>query len=287
MKRIMKFSIILATVAVIFSSCTENSTNSTEPSESQQQEVEAVTNIIAGSLSDKNEGFMASMYDLTANVTPGGMGYRNNRDWRGGRDFEFTYDEETGTHSINFEREISRGDFSKSMQASLNYKYRDANGGFIPEPAEQQSQIASIGFEGQREGATQTPRRNSSFERTASWFLEGYNENIMQLSGEQQHSGNMTLSTNFREISRNFDVQFNLIDITIERSDSSDELEYLITGLIEYSMTTESVINGETRSQNFEGVIELTGEGDALMRIMGLNSVYRLDLINGEVLEER
>jgi len=109
----------------------------------------------------------------------------------------------------------------------------------------------------------------------------------MSLSGLQSHNGSMNFENREgMQASRTFAMNFNLVDISIQKPDpEEDRLEYLVTGLIEYDVVITKVRNGEERVQEFSGTIELNGNGFALMRVLGLQRVFRLQLATGELVE--
>jgi len=272
----------------VFSSCTDSVTN-TDEVQASEEDITVLQNVVGDALSDKGEGFLSTIQDLTAQLHQDGMQYRfrQNQEWRGPlNNFNYQYNPETGVHLIQYRRGFTRPNLSQLLQVRLEYLFLDASNGFIEFPGQDADLIESITFTGTRSGFTDAPVRRSEFERSANWTLEGFGaaNEFMSLSGIQTNNGSMIVrGREGVQASRTFNMTFNLLDITIQKPDATeDRLEYLVTGLIEYEVTMVMFRNGEEVTREFSGTLELDGDGSALMRVLGLNRVIRLHLGTGE-----
>jgi hypothetical protein len=273
-------------------------TTSPEP-ELSEEEADAVAEVMADALSDQTDGMMAGLYDLTATVSRDGIAYNSTsaksdeRTWRGvHRDFAASYDPETGEHLIQYRREIDRPNFTKSIGVNLSYLFEDVDGNFLEFPRRQSDDIATITFDGQRNGETQVTRprgsRTSTVDREAQWVLDGLEDGseLMTLSGTQTHVGTHQVERNGATRMREFTLRLNIADVTIQKpTDDSDEaLEGRVTGTLEYQAEiTLTTVNGAARTNTYRGTVELEGNGRALLRIMGLRAPIAIDLANGDV----
>ncbi len=279
--------IILGTAflaATLLISCTDTSTNAGDE-EMNEEELMIVRNVIGEALSGRDEGFISSLYDLTATVEQDRLNYPNDREWRGPHNnWNYSYNPENGVHRIQYRRGFSNEQFSRMIQVLLQYVFEDAQGNFIELPAQQSGDIETIRFRGSRSGQAEGPVRQSDFERQTNWFLEGFNDAVMSLNGTQTHSGSMSVTgREGRTMMRAYQMEFQLSDITIERPEGeTDLIEALVTGLIEYTIHVRRNVNGEAESNTYTGTIELDG-GEALLRIMGLQRVFFIDLETGNV----
>lgn len=278
-------------MAVLFAgyACTDTVSN-TDEQQNTEEEFNAVTTIVADAISDQSEGFMASLYDLTAKLGENGLQYRNNRNnrpWTGPfSNYGHTYDPETGIHTIKYRRGFIRNDVSKLLEVELQYLFLDADNGFIEKPVMDKHLIETIGFNGVKSGHHTGPMRSSEFERNANWLLEGFGASspVMTLAGNQSHYGSMSFQGPENSFSRVFTMDFNLVDITIEKpSGDGEDLEYLVTGLIEYEMEVTTIRNGNEVTRTHSGTIELNGDGTALLRVLGFQNIVRLHLATGQV----
>lgn len=272
-------------------------TTSPEP-EVDEQEAEAVADIMANALSDRSDGMMAGLYDLTASVSRTGLSYGDSaekrhvdRDWRGRhRDFAAEYNPETGEHLIQYRREVDRPGFYKSVGVNLSYIFEDVDGTFLEFPRRQYDDIAVITFEGTRKGETQIRRDAGSFESTfdrqAQWVLGGLEDGseVMELGGTQSQQGTQRIQRGDRVRTRNFMMRLNIVDVTIEKPTSDDDpIEERISGTIEYQVSVTHTINGEERTHEYRGTVELDGKGAARLRLMGFRNPFFINLANGDV----
>lgn len=268
-----------------------------------QDDLEAASSILAESISDQNEGLMSSLNDMTAEVSTSEISYRNrrfasnpsDRPCRGAnREFEKTYDDSTGVHTINYSRQHSGEMCSKDVQVNLNYTFTDENGGYIQFPRLNKDAISEIAFTGSRvgSGSVETRRGSSArtFEQTGEWNLTGLQGDVASLSGSQVNDGtyeHTRLDSAGAEHTRSgvYHIEFSTVDVTISQDNAGEDsdLETEITGTIAYTMTMEKTINGETTLQDVEGTIELEGNGRALLRFLGLRKLYRVTLHDGGV----
>ena len=301
-----KQGIVLAALMLLLGAtgCDALNDNDSElTSNLNEEDLEAASAILAESLSDENEGLMADLNDLTADVDGQQLIYSRrqfaqnplDRPCRGeNRAYEVSYDEITGTHSISYSRSNDTPLCTKSVEVNLNYIFTDADGNFIAEPRVNKSSIADIAFEGSRvgSGTYQSRRgimRSTSFEQAGEWNLSGLNTDIASLSGNQVNDGSYALTkadSTGAEVSKTgeFHIEFNTVDVTISRTQAEmSDLETEITGTIQYTMSMTTTRNGETLSKEAEGTVELEGNGRALLRFLGLNKVYRVSLRDGEV----
>jgi hypothetical protein len=287
-QHLFKTAIIFMAVLFAGYACTDTVTN-TNDTENTEEQFNAVKTIVSDALSDQSEGFMASLYDLTAKLGQNGLQYRNNRNnrpWTGPfSNYGHTYDPETGIHTIKYRRGFIRNEVSKLLEVELQYLFLDAENGFIEFPVQDKELIETIGFNGVKSGHHTGPVRSAEFERTANWLLEGFGASspFMTLAGNQSHTGSMTFEGPENTASRVYSMNFNLVDITIDKpSGEGDDLEFLVTGLIEYEIEVVTIRNGNEITRNHSGTIELNGDGTALLRVMGFPNVVRLYLATGE-----
>jgi hypothetical protein len=293
MKTTSLFKIAITASLLFFTAtaCTDSVSNVNEV-DASEEDVTVLQNVVGDALSDQNEGFLSSINDLTARVLQDGIEYRfrENDEWRGPfNHFNHNYNPENGVHTIQYRRGFNRPLLSKLLQVKLEYIFFDANNGFIEFPGQEANQIETIAFNGTHEGFTEGPMRRSEFERTASWTLDGFGAShpSMGLSGLQSHNGSMTISNREGvQASRSYSMNFNLVDISIQKPNGSENrLEYLVTGIIEYDVELITMRNGQEHIQEFSGTIELNGDGSALMRVLGLQRVFRLQLATGRPIE--
>lgn len=284
----LKLTLLALIGLFLISSCT-NSVTHTDDVQASEEDITVLQNVVGDALSDQGEGFLSTIQDLTAQLHQEGMQYRfrNNPDWRGPlNNYNYVYNPETGVHTIQYRRGFNRPNFSKLLQVRLEYLFLDAANGFIEFPGQDADLIESISFTGTRNGFTEGPVRRSEFERASSWNLDGFSaaNEFMNLSGIQTHNGSMVIrGREGVQASRTFNMTFNLVDITIQKPDANeDRLEYLVTGIIEYDVEMVMFRNGEEVTREFSGTIELDGNGAALMRVLGLQRVIRLQLATGE-----
>ena len=87
------------------------------------------------------------------------------------------------------------------------------------------------------------------------------------------------------DVSGTFSIELTTVDVTITQSESEEDLENQITGTLQYNIVMTRTIDGETAERNIEGVVELEGDGRALLRFNGLRQLYRISLSDGEVEE--
>jgi len=273
-------------------------TTSPEPA-LDEDEAEAVAEVMADALSDQTDGMMAGLYDLTATVSRDGLAYgstrakSDERTWRGRhRDYAASYDPETGEHLIQYRREVERPNFYKSIGVNLSYIFEDVDGTFLEFPRRESDDIAAVTFDGRRVGETQVTRlrgtRTSTVDREAQWVLDGLEDGSerMTLSGTQTHVGTQQVEQGDATRLREFSLRLDIVDVTIQKpADDGDEpLEGRITGTLEYQAeVTLTTANGTERTNTYRGTVELEGNGRALLRIMGLRAPFAIDLANGDV----
>ncbi|CAM3357203.1 hypothetical protein [Rhodothermus bifroesti] len=269
------------------------------------EEAATVATIVAQSLADQSDGLVTDFYEATATFDRSGMYYmggaagkdgalvQDPRPWRGmRRNFQLSYDSTTGVHTLSFLHEVDHPVFHKSIEARLQYIFKDTAGQFIARPRAEADRIATIDFEGYRRGevSQQTPagnRRSSSFERRATWHVEGLEaeSDTILFMGEQTYSGTFHLiNVQGREVERVFSGQL-VTDgpIKIAKPTTNEALEYRAYGTLAYQLQLVMRVNGREQTRTVEGTIELNGDGSALLRFFGTRQAYRIVLGTGEV----
>ena len=299
-----KNSYVLVALLLIFAATGCDSLNNEEPEVAalSQEDLETASSIIGESLSDQNEGLMADLNDMTADIGTSEISYDRrsfagspgNRPCRGAnKEFEKTYDPTTGVHTINYSRFHEGEMCNKDVNVNLNYTFTDADGNFMATPRADKDQISEIAFTGSRVGTGSfVSRRGSSsvsFDQAGIWNLTGLQTDVASLSGSQVNDGTFDHTrpdSDGVEHTRSgtYHIVFTTVDVSISKSaGETSDLETEITGTIQYVMNMEKTINGVTERREVEGTVELEGNGRALLRFLGLRKIYRVTLDDGDV----
>ncbi|WP_420455504.1 hypothetical protein [Rubrivirga sp.] len=277
--------------AFLFSACDATlDPADSAPADLTEAEIADATQIVAEALAEDTGGFVASARDLTASVSDGGMAWGP----RGARvdapcrnDYRLTYNATTGTHVVSYQCNVETDVVKKHYAVRIGYQYRDAAGGFVPRPVAMWDTVDTVRFEGTRNGSV-TLRRDSvrwsqsTFEQDGRWALSQLADDATPalLSGRQTRTGTRARVTPDGSASRSYTITLSGEDIQLREGDGG--LTPTASGELAYTLTVEVTRNGETQTREVEGVVELEGNGRALLRIFGLRGVYRVSLADGE-----
>lgn len=259
-----------------------------------EEDLEVAAAIIAEALTEQSEGMFADLSDMTSDIDGNGIHYRRpafskNDDApnRGGMgNFSKSYDPQTGWHTIEYTRGIELPHFSKTMEASLRHRYTDADGEFLIQPQATES-LNTIEQEGSRTGQISRGGQHGgsishSFDRSSSWIVDGLAsaDGTVILTGSQTHSGDMQMTRpNGAAMERNFFLSMSIDRATIDSAVAAEEgLEAAVTGTLVYEMSLTINRNGETRVRNVAGTIDLSGDGNAILRFDNLSQAFTIGL---------
>ncbi len=304
LKRVAVFS---ALFAFTLTGCDILNNDEPEVAAMTAEDLELASELMAESLSDQSEGLMADLNDMTARVDNQRLLYTGRNFWnnpglrpcRGvNRDYSRDYDPTTGTFTIAYSRQHEAENCSKSVDVNLQYVFTDTTGGFVAEPITNRGQIAAIAFTGTRTGTAaytydSGDTRSATMEQDAQWNLAGLNgsDSVATLSGAQTKEGTFARTMgDSLTVEGSYTLTMETVDVTISQTaladDSTggddDDLETNVSGTISYQMTLTETINGETTIKETEGTIDLAGDGHALLRFLGLNPIYRVNLRDGQ-----
>ena len=277
----------------------------------EEETLEAASQIIGESLSDSHDGLLASMTDANAPFSndglgfgsngpngPGGPGHiqppfmnRNDSSGRGmERSFERIYDPETGIHTITFERNLDRERFTRTMKGQMEVIVTDTAGNFVENPRRNRNIVDGRDYTGTRSGRAVTPRRVSEYTRTNTFVWGGLSSvsDFITVSGTHRGVGKSTMSSPRREsesITRSYELDLELTDVQLEKAliEANEDLTEGVTGTISYIMIMTKTRDGETETEEMEGTIELTGDGTALLEFKGFSRSFLIQLRNGDV----
>ncbi|MDX1670835.1 MAG: DUF5666 domain-containing protein [Balneolaceae bacterium] len=289
----------------IMAGCTLSGINSEENiGEITEADLEAASKIIGESLSDQNSGVMASLNDAVTTFSSSGFGTSSAVSGSGGtvqdhdnsgrgseRNFSYSYDPETGIHTIAFERIVFDGDFSKSVVDTLKYIFTDNSGNFIAFPRQEKDRIETIDFKGFREGSIESSTKNSFFTRQDTFLIDGLTAATEILSIDGVHNGNGNFEgTNDEgdEISKSYDVNIEFLNIQIEKAvvEANGSLEEGVTGTLTFSINIRESKNGNSETKKINGTVEMNGDGTALLRFDGFRKVFQILLHSGEAKDQ-
>jgi len=293
---------------LLFSSCTIDSVDSTTD-EISDADLEAAGQIIGESLSDQNDGILTSLNDAIAIPSDGGFdgvassalakpatSSANDDDednsGRGSeRNFSYSFDPETGTHTLSFDRSVNRPNFSKSSSATLEYIFLDINGEFIVLPRAQRDRIETIDFSGIRNGSLETPRKKSSFEREDEFLIDGLTDGspFLSIDGVHRGSGNFEASgSDGQLLERNYTILVDFLNVQIDKSlaELGGDLSKGVTGTLTYEININRTRNGDTETKTIQGTVEFTGDGTALLRFADFSKIFRIKLDDGKVFDD-
>ena len=266
------------------------------------EDVDLAAHIVTTSLADDESGMMSSLYDAFSDVSSEGISYgesdlqfkvdRRGNDGRGReRNYTYTYDPETGTHSLNYSRSVENGEFSKSIEISQAIIFTDLEGAFIEFPRQDKDQIEAISYTGSKVGSKSGPFRSGSFTKTDDFELAGVHETspILSLSGVHTGTGSAEgITRDSLEASRSYDVNisFENVEVNKDTVEAYGSLENAVTGTLTYSINMSKTINGVPEETIIEGTIDLSEDGTALMRFNKIPQVIRFSLGDGERRDE-
>lgn len=296
----IKYSILSAFLFSFgLAGCASVSNESVEPI--TETDLEVASEIVGETLSSENSGVLSSVYDALSDIGSTGIQYtdtqfksndHDDRDHRAGRgresNFSYSYDPETGTHTLDFEREVNRTDsagntHSKSMAAHLEYIFTDLDGDFIALPRWRNRNIETIDFKGTKSGELSTPNFESSFSRTDTLLFTGVHGSSPLFGLDGSHLGEGSKEGTTRDgvvIDRQYSVyvQFNNVEIDKAIVEENGNLEEGVSGTLTYVIT---YTNEEGVEETLEGEVLLEEDGTALLRFKGFSKVYRLNLRDG------
>ena len=293
--------LLLFTVA---SGCTLDSISDEDISdEVTNEDLEAASQILGESLSADNSGVILSLNDALTSVSSDGFTATQSigtfqkgkspsatvldDDGRGREsNYSYTYDPETGIHTVSFNRIIDNPLFMKEVSDTLEYIFRDSNGEFVEEPRAEKNRIESIDFHGYRTGTVETPKRNSSFTRIDTFFIDGVSDAsaILQIDGVHNGNGSMEINKpNGDFLIRNYSLEINFLNIEIDKQLAEDGLEQGVTGTLSWEMIIDKNNNGSESSKTMRGTVEMNGDGTALLRFRDYIKVFQVNLDDGDV----
>lgn len=262
------------------------------------EDVDLAAHIVTTSVADDESGMISSLYDAFSNVSKDGISYgdnkskispdRKNNDGRGReKNFSYSYDPETGTHSLNYSRSIENEKFSKSTEVNQSIIFTDLDGVFIEFPKQNKDSIEAISYTGTKIGSHIGPYRGSSFSKSNKFDLSGIHATSSILSLDGVHTGNGSAQGVTRdsvEASRNYDINITFENVTINKDTvkAYGSIENSVTGTLIYSINMSKNIGGEVDEKIIEGTVDLSEDGTALMRFNKFPQVIRFSLGNGE-----
>ncbi len=260
-----------------------------------EQDVQAVQMAVAEALSDQHDGTMTDLYDMQGTLYAGGAakagasvmeGPGQPPVWRGDdHNRSYTYDSTSGTHTYLFQRSHQRVGFSKTLDVRLEYRFTSPGGTFLQFP--RRDTVATIEFVGRREGTHTGPVRNAEFLRESEWTLTGLEpaSTLIHLTGTQTHTGSMSINAPDTSFSRSYRLHMDFTDVTLDKGyRNAETLEGMVSGTIQYEIEmVRTGGDGAAETKTLSGSIDLTGDGRALLRIMGVRQVVRIDLARGTI----
>lgn len=294
LQNISKFSFLSLSLLITFAAC--SSVNNDVESLSDE-DIELATQILSESVSDESSGIMSSMYDAVSSVGSDGISYRDSHnkstyDDRGrsgrGREgsYSYSYDPETGTHTLQYDRSVTNGDFSKDVSLLNTYVFQSPEGDFVVQPRANADSIESVDFTGSKSGSVESRRRNSEFARLDTFSIAGLHStsSIVSIDGTHYGEGSASgITSDSVEASRDYTVNIELANVEIVKDtvEANGNLEQGVTGTLTYSIVLNKNINGETDQEVIEGTIEMDGDGTALLRFKRIVKTIRFSLKDG------
>lgn len=291
----------MAAVVLSLAACSVTDTKTTTE-EVTSQDLEMAAHIMGRSLSAQNGGLIASIYDATADINSEGLGYdtralknsgspeaTQDSSGRGGeKGWSYSYDPETGTHTIIFYRNVYRGEYSKSVDVKYEYIFKDTEGKLIQHPRRNKDFIATEDFTGYVSGVIAAPKHNRTFTKADTLYFGGLEDGspIVTLEGNHHGEGEMTRTRrNGNEISRTYLIDAEFVDVKLEKEAiiTNDNLEAGVTGTILYSIVLTKTTDGSTHNVTIGGTIEMNGDGSALLRFKKHNRFFIIYLSEGDV----
>ena len=302
LSNIKNLSILTLALSVTFGAC--SSVNNDVESISTE-DVDLAAHIMTTSLADDESGMMSSLYDAFSEVGSNGINYgqesdfrfktqpRDGNDGRGReRNYTYSYDPETGIHSLTYSRSVENGDFSKSIEINQDIIYTDLEGGFIEFPRANRDSIEAISYTGSKTGSKNGPFRSGSFTKSDDFDISGVHETspILTFTGTHTGSGSAEgVTRDSLEASRSYDVNISFENVAINKDtvEAYGSLEFAVTGTLTYSINMNKTVNGVPEETVMEGTIDLSEDGTALMRFDKIPQTIRFALGNGERRDRR
>ncbi|MDZ7690956.1 MAG: DUF5666 domain-containing protein [Balneolaceae bacterium] len=292
---------VLLLAALTVTSCTLSGIEDDVNSTITDDDLEAASQILGESLSADNSGLILSLNDALTTVSSDGFSMvgapqksteptLQNDSGRGNEsEYSYSYNPETGVHTVSFKRSIDRPLFSKEVTDTLKYMFTDNAGEFIDSPQAEQERIESINYYGYRDGSVETPRKTSSFIRKDTLLINGVSgaSPILQIDGV--HNGNGFLEVerpNGNILERSYQLEINFLNIEIDKELSQRGLEQGVTGTLSWEMIIDKNNNGNESTKTLRGTIEMNGDGTALLRFQSFLKIFQVNLDNGDVKDQ-
>lgn len=292
---------VLLLAALAVTSCTLSGIEDDVNSTITDEDLEAASQILGESLSADNSGLILSLNDALTTVSSDGFSMAGspqksteptlqNDSGRGNEsEYSYSYNPETGVHTVSFKRTINRPLFSKEVTDTLNYIFTDNAGEFIESPQAEQERIESINYNGYRDGSVETPRKTSSFIRKDTLLINGVSgaSPILQIDGV--HNGNGFLEVkrpNGDLLERSYQLEINFLNIEIDKELSQRGLEQGVTGTLSWEMIIDKHTSGNESTKTMRGTIEMNGDGTALLRFQNFLKIFQVNLDNGDVKDQ-
>lgn len=294
LKNISKLTLLGLSLLVTFAAC---SAVNNDVETLSDEDIELATQIIGESVSDENSGVMSSIYDAVSTVGKDGISYRDdnnnnktlpNDDSGRGREsnYAYSYDPETGTHTVEYNRSVNNPFFTKSVSLLNTYIFKSPEGDFVARPRANKDSIESVAFTGSKSGFVDSRRRDSEFARLDTFAIAGLHSTSSVVSIDGTHHGEGSASGITRdsvEASRDYTIDIEFLNVEIEKDSvvANGNLEQGVTGTLTYSIVLNKTVGDEVNNEVIEGTIELTGDGTALLRFRRVAKVVRFSLKDG------
>lgn len=310
----MRRTLPLAALAAVLgiSACDGVTPDPSASADLSAAELQVAATLVGQALGDQSEGMVSDLRDMDAGVDargllygegplgrglrpggpgPGGPGAGDG--WRGDRQTgTVVYDSLTGTHRVAYDRAVTLPfGGSNSLHVDLAYVFTDSTGAFVRDPKRDRNRVHRIVFDGERSGASRRTRLtgatdSASFSRTATWTLDGLTHSTATFVGEQTSSGSGSVTTDSGAVRlRTYTVRLRTSDATLARTATSTgngRPELAMTGTIAYeTVFTRTLRDGTTEEKRAEGTIDLSTDGRALLKFMGVNHRFDIDLSTG------
>lgn len=284
---------VLMTMAVNFLACSVDNISDANQSLSAQ-DVTVIGAIMGETISGESSGVVSGINDAVATISRTGInpgiinqgaltavpGTESN--------FNYSFSEQSGIHTITFNRKIDVPAFLKNISDTSKYLYTDENENIIEDVEANRAQVQNLSFRAVRSGSVAALQRNSLFTRIDTLEISGLSPNSPTLRIDGKHTGSGTFQTVTAvgtEIERNYEVEVNILNLQIQKQlvQQNDNLTEGISGTLTWEIIVENPNPDIANSTALRGNIEMFGDGTALMRFNQLQDILELDVDRGNV----